>query len=99
MASTQPVPARQDSSFTDDIEKKDNSSSNEKLGYVDTVGYDDDDASGVLRLKQAEELEVCHSLLLHQDFRSSFPRLVWQLERLTTASTSSRMRMTLPSRC
>ncbi|KAJ4478642.1 OPT oligopeptide transporter protein-domain-containing protein [Lentinula edodes] len=58
MASTQPVPARQDSSFTDDIEKKDNSSSNEKLGYVDTVGYDDDDASGELRLKQAEELEA-----------------------------------------
>lgn len=52
MASTQPAPARQDSEFTDDIEKK--------LGYVDnTITYSDDASeSEELRLKQAEELEV-----------------------------------------
>ncbi|KAE9401758.1 OPT superfamily oligopeptide transporter [Gymnopus androsaceus JB14] len=57
MASTQPVPARQDSEFTDDIEKKVYASSDEKPDYVDTTTYSEDGLEE-LRLKQAEELEA-----------------------------------------
>ncbi len=58
MASTQPVPPRQDSHFVDDIEKKDQTSSSEKVGYLDTVDYADDASEELGRLKKAEELEV-----------------------------------------
>ncbi|KAE9400851.1 OPT oligopeptide transporter [Gymnopus androsaceus JB14] len=62
MASTQPVPARQDSAFIDDIEKKDvdTPSSNEKLGDLDTPveSMSGDDASEQIRLKEVEELEA-----------------------------------------
>lgn len=64
MASTEQVHPRQDSEFIDDVEKKvhpDDDSSNEKLGYVDTVTYADD-ANEELVLRQAEELEVFHFL-------------------------------------
>ncbi|KAF5391029.1 hypothetical protein D9757_003990 [Collybiopsis confluens] len=55
--SSQPIPPRQDSHSVDDIEKKDAASSDEKVGYIDTVDYSDD-ASDELRLKHAEELEA-----------------------------------------
>ena len=58
MASNQTVLPRQDSEFTDDVEKKVHESSDEKLGYVDTVAFADD-IEDELRVKQVEELEVC----------------------------------------
>ncbi|KAE9386719.1 OPT superfamily oligopeptide transporter [Gymnopus androsaceus JB14] len=57
MASTESVPARQDSVSTDDIEKKVYASSDEKPDYVDTVTYSEDGLEE-LQLKQAEELEA-----------------------------------------
>lgn len=78
MASTQPVPARQDSAFIDDIEKKDvdTPSSNEKLGDLDTPveSMSGDDASEQIRLKEVEELEVCISPA--SSSRSCSPRFV-----------------------
>ncbi|KIK64985.1 hypothetical protein GYMLUDRAFT_240324 [Collybiopsis luxurians FD-317 M1] len=60
MDSIQAVNARQDSALVDDIEKKDirTSSSNEKLGYLETADSLSEDASEQLRLKEVEELEA-----------------------------------------
>ncbi|KAE9384031.1 OPT superfamily oligopeptide transporter, partial [Gymnopus androsaceus JB14] len=57
MASTEHVPAHQDSEFTDNIEKKVHASSDKKTGHVDTVIYSDD-KDEQLQLKQVEELEA-----------------------------------------
>ncbi|KAF9074600.1 OPT oligopeptide transporter protein-domain-containing protein [Rhodocollybia butyracea] len=60
MTSTQEVPARQDSASIDDVEKKDvQTSSDEKLGYVETAdSVPADNESEQLRLKEVEDLEA-----------------------------------------